>query len=179
MRLYHGPAICQPVCVLYQLQTYADLQAQAWSVLHGILHLEAACAKLAACLAFAVDFCLGYVQALDNLMAGRTTIVVVRDIIQQLCFSFHQPGKMRQPDMALWGLLCVQTDLCPALQAHRLSTIQNADMIAGEVLSGSPDQCRHPLLPAQLAAPFSMAPIPAVLCIQLSTLCSCSGRGYR
>lgn len=47
----------------------------------GIQHLESACAMPAACLALAVEFCLGHVQALDNLMAGRTTIVVVRGIV--------------------------------------------------------------------------------------------------
>ena len=43
----------------------------------GSLH----CARLGAGLALTVEFCLGCAQALDNLMAGRTTIVVVRRII--------------------------------------------------------------------------------------------------
>ena len=43
---------------------------------------------LAAGLAFTVELCLGCVQALDNLMAGRTTIVVVRGAFLCLCCAF-------------------------------------------------------------------------------------------
>ena len=49
------------------------------------LPLEYACAVPAACLVLSVELCLGTVQALDNLMAGRTTIVVVRGVLLCLC----------------------------------------------------------------------------------------------
>ena len=55
----------------------------------AILH-PGVCMCYACC--WPVESCLDCVQALDNLMAGRTTIVVVRDVILYVCCTV-QPAR--------------------------------------------------------------------------------------
>lgn len=85
--------------------------------------------------------------------------------------------------MALRVPSWIRTDLCVALQAHRLSTIQNADMIAGGMLSGSPSQRGHPPFCPNLGYQHNWQPLQHGSHTNNAfnacfLLCSCPGRGY-